>query len=75
MEKEDSLAIAGGYIKKAKEQNADIAVLPEMFNCPYQTANFPVYAEKEGGECWKKLSQYAAENTIYLVGRQHAGER
>ncbi|MBS5301324.1 MAG: carbon-nitrogen hydrolase family protein [Clostridiaceae bacterium] len=67
LEKEDSLAIAGGYIKKAKEQNADIAVLPEMFNCPYQTANFPVYAEKEGGECWKKLSQYAAENQIYLV--------
>ena len=24
----DSLAIASGYIKKAKEQNADIAVLP-----------------------------------------------
>lgn len=30
--KEDSLAIAGDYIKKAASEKADIAVLPEMFN-------------------------------------------
>ena len=66
--KEDSLAIARDYIKKAASEKADIAVLPEMFNCPYQTDNFPIYAEFEGGECWQELSKYAAENKIYLVG-------
>lgn len=66
--KEDSLAIARDYIKKAASENVDIAVLPEMFNCPYKTDNFPVYAEPEGGECWQELSKYAAENKIYLVG-------
>lgn len=66
--KEDSLAVACDYVRKAAEQNADLAVLPEMFNCPYQTPNFPVYAEMEGGECWKALSQCADQNHVYLVG-------
>ena len=43
--KEDSLALAGQYLRKAAEAGADMAVLPEMFNCPYQTACFPVYAD------------------------------
>jgi len=48
------------FINKAAEQNADIVVLPEMFNCPYKTSNFPVYAEIEGGECYSLLADAAA---------------
>ncbi len=65
--KEDSLAVAADFIKKAGEAGADMAVLPEMFNCPYDTANFPKYAEEERGYCWKAMSKAAADNGIWLV--------
>ena len=50
------------------DQGANLVVLPEMFNCPYETQGFPKYAEPEGGETWTKLSQMAKEKRIYLVG-------
>ena len=58
---------ASDFIRKAAEQNIDIAVLPEMFNCPYKTSNFPVYAEEEGGECYGMLSELARKYQIYLI--------
>jgi len=62
-----NIANASEFVRKAAEQNADIAVLPEMFNCPYKTPNFPAYAEEEGGECYSLLSDLAKECGIYLV--------
>lgn len=47
-------------------RGVDFVTLGEMFNCPYQTSNFPVYAEREGGECFKLCSQLAAKHHIYL---------
>jgi len=44
----------------------DIFALGEMFICPYDTANFPVYAEEEGGPTWQALSDLAREYNIYL---------
>lgn len=38
-----------------------------MFCCPYQTENFPVYAEKEGGPSWQAMSDYARKYHIYLI--------
>ena len=58
VEKVKALAVAG----------ADIIILPEMFNCPYQNEYFPKFAEKEGGEAWKTLSATAKENGVILVG-------
>lgn len=46
---------------------AQLAVLPEMFSCPYQTENFPAYAEPEGGESWLAMSDAAKECNIYLA--------
>ena len=66
-EKKDSLELATKYIAEAAQSGADFAVLPEMFNCPYQTANFPIYAEPEGGKCWQAMSDAAREHHIYLV--------
>ena len=43
-------------IQKAKNSGADLVCLPEMFNCPYETPNFPVYAEKAGGPVWQALT-------------------
>lgn len=62
-----NIANASEFVKKAVEQGADIAILPEMFNCPYKTSNFPVYAEEEGGECYRLLSELAKTYGIYLV--------
>jgi len=62
-----NISNAGEFVRKAAAQGADIAVLPEMFNCPYKTSNFPIYAEEEGGECYRLLSELAKELSIYLV--------
>lgn len=56
------------YLEKIKDENPDFVILPEMFCCPYQTENFPIYAEKEGGPIWQQLSEYAKQYGIYLIG-------
>ena len=56
------------YLEKIKAENPDFVILPEMFCCPYQTENFPIYAEKEGGPVWQQLSGYAKQYGIYLIG-------
>ena len=56
------------YLEKIKDENPDFVILPEMFCCPYQTENFPIYAEKEGGPGWQQLSGYAKQYGIYLIG-------
>lgn len=44
----------------------DLVTLGEMFNCPYQTPNFPIYAEEAGGESWQRCSALAKKHGIYL---------
>lgn len=66
-EKEASLQLAESYIRKAAAEGADLAVLPEMFCCPYSTENFPVYAETEDGNCRARMAAAARENRIFLV--------
>ena len=38
-----NITAACQHIRRAAEGGADMAVFPEMFCCPYQTENFPVY--------------------------------
>ena len=47
-DKMENVMRAGRYLEQAAAQGADLAVLPEMFCCPYQTELFPVYAEDAG---------------------------
>ena len=49
-------------------QGAELVLLPEMFNCPYENACFPVYAEPAGGKTWQFLSRIAKELGVYLAG-------
>ena len=58
---------AGIYLEKIKDEKPDFVILPEMFCCPYQTENFPIYAEKEGGPSWQAMSDYAGKYHIYLI--------
>lgn len=67
-DKAENLRHAGALLRQAAAQGAQIAVLPEMFNCPYENACFPVYGEPAGGESWQFLSQTARELGLYLVG-------
>ena len=55
----DSLARAEGFVRRAAAEGADLCLLPEMFCCPYQTRNFPIYAQEEGGPVWRELSRMA----------------
>lgn len=55
-------------IKKAADKGADIAVLGEMFLCPYDNESFVTNAEERDGNAVRSLSRAAADNNIYVVG-------
>lgn len=63
---ETALARAEAGCRLAAERGADLLALPEMFCCPYETANFPLYAQPEGGPVWQALSAMAGTYGIYL---------
>ncbi|MCF2683284.1 carbon-nitrogen hydrolase family protein [Faecalicatena contorta] len=65
-DKEANLRHLEELMKSREVKEADLAVVPEMFNCPYVTAGFPVYAEKEGGMSWERCAALAAGHRIYL---------
>ena len=49
-------------------RGADMAILPEMFCCPYDNACFRAYGEPEGGPAYQMLSRAARELNLWLVG-------
>ncbi len=67
-DKAANLRRAETLLRQAADLGANLAVLPEMFNCPYENACFPLYGEPAGGETWQFLSGIAKELGIYLVG-------
>lgn len=66
-EKEKNLSQLEDLLSAKELEGVDLVTLGEMFTCPYETANFPVYAEEEGGESWQFCSRLAAEHGIYLA--------
>lgn len=63
----ENLEKIGSLVAKAKSQNADIAVLPEMCFCAYENAAFVKYAMNEKSEIIKGLSDIAKKNKLYLT--------
>jgi omega-amidase len=73
-----NLETAVAAIAKAAANKAQIVALPECFNAPYATDQFPVYAEPipankasinpEKHISCAALSKAAAEHGIYLIG-------
>ena len=59
---------AQAMIIKACQQGAQMVVLPEVFNSPYQTELFFDYAEPYPGPTTRLLSSLAAEHKVLLVG-------
>lgn len=64
--KEDALLKAEQACDQAAREGAQFLMLPEMFCCPYEAKNFPVYAEEEGGALWSRCSSLARDYGIYL---------
>ena len=63
-----NIALACEKIREAAANGADVAVLPEMFCCPYQNDCFRPYSEVENGPAQTALEAAAAENHVYVVG-------
>ena len=65
--KDDNLHKADKLIDNICKEDVDMVILPEMFSCPYNTKNFPIYAEEEGNYSYKLLSEISKRNNIYLI--------
>lgn len=66
--KNQNINKAISMVKEASSNNADIVVLPEMFNCPYNNEKFIEYAEEaETGGTVKAVSRTAKDAGVYVV--------
>ncbi|MBQ3108159.1 MAG: carbon-nitrogen hydrolase family protein [Clostridia bacterium] len=65
---DQNLCRARELLRTAKENGAEIAVLPEMFACPYENAAFVKNAEPFGGKTCLMLEQAAKENGMLIIG-------
>lgn len=66
--KKENIKKASSMIKESKEKGAEIAILPEMFNCPYENEKFIEYGEiLEESETLKSISKTAKNNNIHVL--------
>lgn len=64
-----NISKAEAMIQKAAKAKCQVAILPEMFNCPYEVGLFTQYAESyPEGDTFKMLAQTAARAKIVVVG-------
>lgn len=66
--KETNIKKAIQMIKEGKSKNADLAILPEMFNCPYENEKFIEYSEiLSESETLSAISKVAKEENIHVL--------
>ena len=65
-DKTENIKTACGFIENAAKQ-ADIIILPEMWSCPYEAANFPKYAESADGPLNAAMSEAARKAGKLLI--------
>ncbi len=68
LNKRQNLLHAGDMIRQAARDGAELVVLPEIFNLPYDTALMADQAEPYGEETTLFLAESARRNQITLVG-------
>ena len=66
--KSENIAAACRLICRAAQQGAELAMLPEMFCCPYENSAFRPYGEPLGGPAQQALSALAGELGIWIIG-------
>ena len=67
-DKDKNLNTMEEFVLIAKKKGADVICLPEMWNCPYQNSYFKKFSEEDFGKTYKKMSEVAKNNKIYLIG-------
>ncbi|MDD3268129.1 MAG: carbon-nitrogen hydrolase family protein [Syntrophomonadaceae bacterium] len=67
-DKNTNLKQAGKMIGKSASQGAEVIILPEIFNSPYQTDLFPLYAEPFPGPSTEFLAAAAKKYGVCLIG-------
>ena len=66
--KESNIKKAIQMIRESKKQGADMAVLPEMFNCPYENEKFIEYAEElDDSKTLREIAKAAKEDSIHVL--------
>lgn len=69
MDKAAALAKAEDMVRKAAASGAELVVLPEMFQCPYDNSLFKEYSESpDDSITLRRLSEWASAYHIYLIG-------
>lgn len=66
--KDENLHKAGEMIKAAAAQGANLVVLPEIFNGPYNSQLFSNFAETFPGKTTDFLANSARQNEVFIVG-------
>ena len=51
-----------------KREKPDFLLLPEIFTCPYDNSQFPLFAQKDGDSVYCFLSELARTNHFYVIG-------
>ncbi|MGI6336182.1 MAG: carbon-nitrogen hydrolase family protein [Eubacteriales bacterium] len=68
-EKTENIDTAYRYLLRARDMGAQLAVLPEMWCCPYETSLFAANAESTpDAPARRMLSDAARELNLYIVG-------
>ena len=65
---EATMEKAAEMIRDASAAGAKIAVLPEMFSCPYDREYFRLFASRGHEDTCRRLSSLARDNRLVLVG-------
>ncbi len=66
-DKSENIDHALNMIREAA-RNADLIILPEMWNCPYETHLFPEYAEERNNSpTLNAISKAAKKENVYIV--------
>ncbi|SET62405.1 Predicted amidohydrolase [Natronincola peptidivorans] len=66
--KEENLSKAEEMIREAKREAAEVIILPEIFNCPYNNEYMVEMAEDYPGKTTDMLSSLARELQVYIIG-------
>ena len=66
-DKAENLARAAKEIQRAARDGAELAILPEMFCCPYSNASFRANAEEAGGLIHAAMAEVARKAGLWLV--------
>ena len=65
---DENLERVTAALKDVPAGSIDFIVLPEIFICPYDNSQFPIFAQEEGGEAYLFLKKLAEEKGAYVIG-------